>query len=209
MGKGYRTGFVVILILIISIVGVYICSHFIHRSTKKSGFSVVVDKISKYGYTLDERDSKLMRSKFKELKKVLKNNDDINFEEYSKLLAQMYIIDLYDVDKKVNKYDVPCLEYIYPSENDKFKKMIKEEFYSQLVDNSDGDRKQELPSIKSIEVTKTESSKIEINGKEYEGYDVTISWEYDKDLGYDKKSVVSVVIDKEKAYVVKHSPIID
>ena len=209
MGKGYRTGFVVILILIISIIGVYVCSQFINRSKNKSGFSVVVDKISSYDYTLDERDSDLMRSKFKELKKVLKNKGQVDFEKYATLLAQMYIIDLYDVDKKVNKYDVPCLEYIYPSEKDKFKKMIKEEFYSQIVDNSDGDRKQELPSIKSIDVESTTPSKIKINGKEYESYDVTLSWEYDKDLGYDKKSTVTVVIDKEKAYVVKHSPIID
>ena len=121
----------------------------------------------------------------------------------------MYIIDLYDIDKKVNKYDVPCLEYIYQSEHEKFKKMIKEEFYSQIVDNSDGDRKQELPSIESIEVLSSDSSKSEINGKEYDGYTVTLSWQYKKDLGYDKKSEVRLVIDDGKLYVIKHSPIID
>lgn len=209
MNKGYKTGFLVIFLLIISILGVYVCTTFINKSTKKDGFSVVVDKISKYGYTLDERDSKLMRSKFKELKKLLRSKNDVDYEAYAKLLSQMYILDLYDINNKVNKYDVPCLEYIYPSEVDKFKQMIKEEFYSQLVDNSDGERKQELPSIKSIEVNDVKSTKIDVKGKEKDGYNVTLSWEYDKDLGYDKKSVVSVAIDDGKAYVVKHSPIID
>lgn len=208
MGKGYRTGFVIILVLILAILSTYILSHFVFKPSKKEGFSKVVDKISKYGYTLDERDSKLMRGKFKELKKVLKN-EEVDYNEYAKLIAQMYIIDLYDIDKKVNKYDVPCLEYIYPSEHDKFKKMIKLEFYSQVVDNSDGDRKQELPSIESIEVLSSDSTKIEVNNKEYDGYVVTLSWEYKKDLGYDKKSEVKLVVDDNKLYVVKHSPIID
>ena len=209
MKKGYKSGFWVIFVLILLILGTYICSHFIHKPTKKDGFSVVVDKISKYDYTLDERDSKLMREKFKELKKVLSSKNDINYESYASLLAQMYIIDLYDINNKVNKYDVPCLEYIYSTEKDKFKQMIKEEFYSQLIDNSDGDRKQELPSVKSIEALSSESSKIDVKGKDLDGYNITIKWEYDKDLGFDKKSVVSVVIDDGKAYVVKHSPIID
>lgn len=208
MGKGYRTGFILIFVLIIAILGSYILSHFIFKPTKKDGFSKVVDKISKYGYTLDERDSKLMREKFKELKKVLKS-EEVNYEEYAKLISEMYIIDLYDIDKKVNKYDVPCLEYIYKDEADKFKKMIKEVFYSQLIDNSDGNRKQELPSVKSIEVLSVNNDKIDAKGTSKDGYIVTLSWEYDKDLGFDKKSEVRLVVDDGKLYVVKHSPIID
>lgn len=208
MGKGYRTGFIVIFVLILAILGTYIFSHFIYKPTKKDGFSKVVDKISKYGYTLDERDSKLMRTKFKELKKVLKA-DEVDNEEYAKLIAQMYIIDLYDINSKVNKYDVPCLEYIYKDEHEKFKKMIKTNFYSQVIDNSDENRKQELPSVKSIEVTKIDKDKVEVKGKNQDGYIVSLSWEYAKDLGYDKKSDVRLVLDSGKIYVVKHTPIID
>lgn len=208
MGKGYRTGFIVIFVLILAILAAYVFSHFIYKPTKKEGFSKVVDKISKYDYTLDERDSKLMRSKFKELKKVLKSSD-VDYEEYAKLIAQMYIIDLYDINNKVNKYDVPCLEYIYKDEHDKFKKMIKTNFYSQVIDNSDDDRKQELPIVKSIEVDKIEKDKVEVKGKEQEGYVVSVSWEYEKDLGYDNKSEVKLVLDNNKMYVVKHTPIID
>lgn len=208
MGKGYKTGFIIIFLLILAILGAYIFSHFLTKPTKKEGFSKVVDKISKYGYTLDERDSKLMHEKFNELKKVLKEKE-VNFEDYSKLIAQMYIIDLYDIENKVNKYDVPCLEYIYKEEHEKFKKMIKEEFYSQVIDNADGDRKQELPSVISVKVENVISSKINVKDSEKDGYVVTVSWEYEKDLGYDKKSDVSLVVDEGKVYVVKHSPIID
>ncbi|MBR5663042.1 MAG: hypothetical protein IKX00_05325 [Bacilli bacterium] len=208
MGKGYRTGLVIILVLTLAILSTYVLSHFVFKFKKSTGFSKVVDKISKYDYTLDERDSKLMREKFKDLKKVLKA-DQVNYDEYAKLLAQMYIIDLYDINNKVNKYDVPCLEYIYKSEQDKFKKMIKTQFYSQLVDNSDGNRKQELPSVKSIEVISSDESKVDVSGKSYDGYIIVLSWEYDKDLGFDKKSEVRIAKDNNKLYVIKHSPIID
>ena len=208
MGKGYRTGFVIILILILAILAAYVFSHFIYKPTKREGFSKVVDKISGYNYTLDERDSKLMRENFNELKKVLKSKE-INYEEYAKLLSKMYIIDLYDINNKVNKYDVPCLEYIYKDEHDKFKKMIREEFYSQLVDNSDEDRKQELPIVKSVDVTSVEKSSVNVKGVEKDGYIINLSWKYEKDLGYDKKAEIKLVIDDNKIYVVKHSPIID
>lgn len=208
MGKGYRTGLIVILVLILAILAAYIFSHFVFKPSRKTGFSKVVAKISKYGYTLDERDTKLMRNKFNDLKKVLKSND-VDYNEYAKLLSQMYIIDLYNIDNKVNKYDVPCLEYIYKSEHDKFKKMIKETFYSQLIDNSNDDRKQELPVVKSIEVVSSEKTEVDVNGKKTDGYVVVLTWEYEKDLGYDKKSEVKLALDDGKLYVVKHTPIID
>lgn len=208
MGKVYKTGFLIILFLMLAILGAYICSHFLIKPTKKEGFSVVINKISKYGYTLDERDSKLMKEKFEELKETL-SKDSVDMKEYASLLSQMYILDLYNINDKVNKYDVPCLEYILPAEKDKFKLMIKEEFYSKLIDNADGDRKQELPIVKTINVTSNEETKFQIHDKEFEGYKVVVEWDYEKDLGYDKKSEINLIIDDNKLYVVKHSPIID
>lgn len=208
MGKGYKTGLGIIIFLLVIIFGAYVFSRFYVKPHKKEGFSVVVDKISKYGYTLDERDSDLMRSKFKELKKVL-NSKDVDYEKYATLLSQMYILDLYDVNNKVNKYDVPCLEYIFKDEHDKFKKMIKNEFYSKLIDNSNEDRKQELPTIKSIKVENVEETDFTANEVKYDGYQIDLSWEYDKDLGFDKKAEVIVVKSENKMYVAKHTPIID
>ena len=208
MGKGYKTASIIIVILALSIFGVYIYSRFHVKKVKKDGFSVVVDKISKYNYTLDERDSKLMQSKFKELKKVL-SSDEVDYGEYASLLAQMYVIDLYDLDNKINKYDIPCLEYIFSSEHDKFKKMIKNEFYSQLEDNSSNDRKQELPTITSIKVLSVDETSYNTGKVTYKGYLVKLEWEYNKDLGFDNKSEVTLARNENKLYVVKQLPIID
>ena len=129
MKKGYRTGILVLLFLVLVIGLTFFCSKFVFNVGKKQKFTVVVDNIKNYNYTLDERDSKLMKDKFNELKKLLKSKN-VDYQKYSELLAELYIIDLYSIDNKVNKYDVPCLEYIYESQIDKFKSMIKGEFYS-------------------------------------------------------------------------------
>lgn len=208
MKKGYRAGILVILVLILIIGGTYVASKYLFNNFKKKEFTVVVDNIKNYNYTLDKRDTKLMKEKFNELKKVLKSKD-VDYKKYSELIAQLYIIDLYNIDNKVNKYDVPCLEYIYETEKEKFKSMIKGEFYSKIEDNYKKDRKQELPVVKSIKVLNTTDTTYKLNDIDKNGYSITLEWTYEKDLGYDKKAEVITVVDGNKVYVVKHSPIID
>ena len=208
MNKGYRTGILIIIFLLLAIGAAYLSSKYFFNNFKKKKYTVVVDNINNYGYTLDKRDTKLMENKFDELKKVLKSKD-VDFKIYSELIAQLYVIDLYTIDNKVNKYDVPCLEYLFPDQVEKFKSMIKWEFYSKIEDNSDKKRTQELPVVKDISVTNTEDTTYDINGESKTGYLITLEWTYEKDLGYDKKAMVTTVIDDNKVYVVKHSPIMD
>ena len=150
MKKGYRTGILIIIFLVLAIGATYISSKYFFHNFKKKKFTVVVDNISSYGYTLDKRDTKIMKEKFNELKKVVKAKD-IDYKKYSELISQLYVIDLYTIENKVNKYDVPCLEYIYSDQVEKFKSMIKWEFYSKIEDNSDKNRTQKLPVVKFIE----------------------------------------------------------
>lgn len=208
MNRGYKIGAIILLVLTLSIVGVYIYTENFNKDKNVNGKSVVVDKISEYNYTMDERDSKIFKSNFKELKKVLKNKD-ISYDKYAEYLAKLYIIDLYDINNKINKYDVPCLEYIFSSEKDKFSSMIKENFYSSLVDNSNKDRKQELPEVKSIELVSVSKKDVKLKDTSYEGYTVNLKWTYKKSMGYDEKAEVILVKDKGKLFVVKHTPIID
>ena len=208
MKKGYRTGILIIIFLVLAIGATYISSKYFFHNFKKKKFTVVVDNISSYGYTLDKRDTKIMKEKFNELKKVVKAKD-IDYKKYSELISQLYVIDLYTIENKVNKYDVPCLEYIYSDQVEKFKSMIKWEFYSKIEDNSDKNRTQKLPVVKSIEVDNIEETTYDINGESKDGYIITLEWVYEEDLGYDKKAQITTVIDNNKVYVVKHSPIID
>ena len=66
---------------------------------------VELDSIPKYGYVLADRDTPLYKDTFDQLREVL-TNEEVNFDEYAKLLAELYIIDLYTIDNKMNQYDV-------------------------------------------------------------------------------------------------------
>jgi hypothetical protein len=144
-----------------------------------------------------------MKENYKELKKLLKEKD-INYEEYSQIIAKLFIIDLFTMDNKINKYDVGSLEYVYPETIDNFKLNIEDTIYKSMEDNTYDKRVQELPIVKSIEVIDTKTSTFKINEEELDSFIVTLNWEYEKDLGYDKEATITLIKENKKVYVVEY-----
>jgi len=198
--KSKIIGFVLVVILIVCGAGVWVNKLLGSDEPKKQ---VVVEMtISEYGYTLDDRDSKLMKEEFKVLKNIL-STSNLDYEEYARSLAKLYIIDLYTISNKVNIYDIPCLEYLLEESHDSFKDNIKNTLYLYLQDNTDTKRNQELPSVKSIKVDDLKLGKYVIDKKDFDSYEVTLSWEYEMELGYDKKALITIIKNDKKLYVVK------
>ena len=158
--------------------------------------------ISEYAYTLDSRDSGLMKEEFKSLKTNLESNNP-DYEEYAKSLAKLYIIDLYTISNKINIYDIPCLEYLLPPDIENFKTNIKNTLYLYLKDNVGGKRHQELPTVKSIRVDNLKLITYEIDKVEYDAYEIELSWEYESELGYDKQAILTIIKKDNKLFVVK------
>lgn len=159
------------------------------------------DVIKEYNYTLDDRDSKLMKSKFNELKSVLKK-DSIDYKEYAKLLAELYVIDIFTMNNKINKYDTPSLEYILDDNKDNFSNNITDTLYKYMLDDSDGLREQELPSVKEINYISTEDFNYTYKDVSYNGYKIMLEWTYEKDYGYDTSAIVDIINKDNKLYVV-------
>ena len=201
MKKKYKIPLIVLVVCAIFIIGLIVLKN-IRKSEVKNDVKVV-DSIVDFSYTLDERDSALMKSTYNELKKVLKEKN-INFEDYSKEIAKLFIIDLFTMNNKVNKYDVASLEYVYPDSLDNFKLNVEDTLYKIIEDNTYGKRNQILPYVSSIDVTDTKESKYKIGEEELDAYEVTLNWEYEKDLGYDKNGVVTLVKKDKKVYVVEY-----
>ena len=201
MKKKYKIPLIVLVVCAIFIIGLIVLKNIRKSEVKKD--VKVVDSIVDFSYTLDERDSALMKSTYNELKKVLKEKN-INFEDYSKEIAKLFIIDLFTVNNKINKYDVASLEYVYPDSLDNFKLNVEDTLYKIIEDNTYGKRNQTLPYVSSIDVTDTKESKYKIGEEELDAYEVTLNWEYEKDLGYDKNGVVTLVKKDKKVYVVEY-----
>ena len=49
-----------------------------------------------------------------------------------------------------------------------------------------------------------ENGEFTYNDNKYESYEITLSWDYKKDLGYDKKGKVTIIKIEDKLYVVSY-----
>ncbi len=192
-----KSALMIIILTILISIGLY----FLLFSKSTGGLLVrSKDKTVKFDYTLDKDNTNLMKENFKELKDILAN-DNINYEDYAKTLAKLFIIDLYTIDNKKSMYDVGSLEYVYDKEN--FKTRCQNTLYRGLNDKSTR-KNNEYPIVESINIDSFENGEFTYNDNKYESYEITLSWDYKKDLGYDKKGKVTIIKIEDKLYVVSY-----
>lgn len=202
MKKKYKYPLLLLILVIIVIVGLILFKLFFSKDKVKNNVKVI-DSIVDFSYTLDERDTKLMKDTYEELKNILKERE-IDYDEYAKVLAKLFVIDLFTMDNKINKYDVACLEYVYPDNLENFKTNVEDTIYKLMEDNTYGKRTEKLSIVNSVEITNEEESTFKINEEEVPSYVVTLNWTYDKDLGYDKNATITMIKKDKKLYVVEY-----
>ena len=202
MKKKYKLGLIMIATLIVLILVITII--FLLKGDKKVEKTKVVDSINNYSYTLDDRDTKLMKETYNVLKDIL-NKDQIDYELYAKTLAKLFVIDLFTMNNKINKYDVGSTEYVYPESVDNFKLNVEDTIYKSMEDNSDGKRKQDLPEVISVDALNIEEVEFEIKEEKEKVYEVKLTWEYEKDLGYDDNATIKLLNVDDKLYVVEYA----
>lgn len=161
-------------------------------------------EIKGYGIFIDDSDSKIYHEEFDKLKANLESKE-INYDEYAESVAKMFIIDLYTIKNKINKYDIGGIDFVYPSIKQNYIDNVDDTLYKYVEDNSTNERSQNLPVVKSIEVLDTTKGKftIESEKKEYDSYTYKLKWDYSLDLGYDTAGEVIVINKDNKMYVVE------
>ena len=202
MKKKYKILLIVIIVLIIVIIATIVAFKFLKGSEPAEPVKVV-DRIDNFDYTLDDRDTELMKNTYNELKTVL-SSDEIDYEKYAEILSKLFVIDLFTMDNKVNRYDVGSTEYVYPDSVDNFKTNVEDTIYKSMENNSDGKRRQDLPEVSSIDNTSVETSTFTIGEEEHESFVVNINWSYVSDLGYDDNATITLIKLNEKLYVVEY-----
>lgn len=191
--------FIFIIILVYAIGGIIFW--FLNKKPEVVRISNL-DSISGYNYNLKSNDKELYKSEFKILKKNLESNE-INKEEYAKSISKMFIIDLYTLNNKINKYEIGGEQFVYPDAVENFKLNVQNTIYKYLEDNSNNFRKQELPEVSNVTINNIENIDYTIKDQTFKGYKVKLSWEYVKDLGYDKEGELILVTIDKNIYIVE------
>lgn len=201
---------IVLLVLIfLYCIGGVIYSVLIDQKDNTVKVTTSLIKIDGYDYFIDEeRESSLYINEFKTLKGNLENTN-VNIDEYVKSIAKLYIIDLYSLNSKNNKYDVTATQYVNEEISDNFKLKVSETIYKYIEDNSDNLRKQELPQVSEVVIKNVETVSYLLNDVEISAYKVNVEWLYEKDLGYDTSANLILINDNDIVSVLEESRVED
>lgn len=198
--------FTVVIVLVVSLIGV--CSFFVlneKEEKKENGSSKTnTTEIAGYGITVDDLDSEYYRLEFEKLKANLES-DNINYDEYAESVARLFVIDLYTIKTKINKYDIGGLEEVMPEARDNYATNVTDTIYKYVEDNTNGKRTQSLPVVSELKVSNTKKGEFKVTSTntKYPSYVFDIDITYSNDLGYDTKAEVTVINKDNFMYVVE------
>lgn len=161
-----------------------------------------VDIIDNYGYYLEEDATDYYKSLYKELKDIT-NKDEVNYEEYAKIVAKLFVTDVFTLDNKVTSSDIGGLQFIYPDFREDFIKINQTGLYSNVLSNIYNDRVQELPIVNEVNIDLITETTFNYNNKEYKGYLVELNISYEKDLSYPTTYKLTIIKEDKYLYVAK------
>ena len=191
---------ILFMILIYSVGGIYYIKY-VYKDNNEPVVKNLVE-IEGYPYSLKSNACKLYIDEFNILKDNLENN--YNEEEYIKSISKLYIIDLYSLKNKLNKYDIN-VDFIYPDIVSNYRLNIENTLYKYLENNSDGNRNQELPVVSNVIIDEILDEKYSLNKENVPCKKVKVTIEYENDLGYDKSGTITLVKQDKYYYIVEYN----
>lgn len=207
--KKHRNTIIIILICVVLIATLASSVYFLFFRDTSSDIPELpviteVDSIKDYGYKLEDRDTEEYKTTFKELQNVL-NASEIDYEAYATLLSKLYIMDLYTISNKINKYDVGGVEFIPKEAKESYTKKAQDTLYKYVEENIENKRTQKLPTVSHVEINNVNEAKVKYKEKEYSGYTLDAEWTYPENLGYDTKSTIEIANIEGKLYIIKQT----
>lgn len=201
MKKSRKILIFIIIVIIIAILGC-LAYYFFFSNDSKEEVKIIKD-IKDYGYTLNENQTELYRNEFNKLDDIL-SKKDVDYEEYAKEVAKLFIIDFYTLNNKISKNDIGGTEFIREDMRDNFIEEARSTFYKYLEVKSSS-RNQDLPEVSKINGVSVEKTTFTYADKttDENAYRVTISWSYKEDLGYEDEANMIIVREDKKLYIVE------
>ena len=199
MKKSRKIIISLIVIILIAIIGLIVYKTVFNNPQEEVK---IIKSIKDYDYNLKENETELYKTEFNELDKIL-SKKNVDYEEYAKSIAKLFIIDFYTLNNKLSKNDIGGTEFIKEDMRDNFIEEARSTFYK-YVEVIDG-RTQELPEVSNITDVSVEKAEFKYSDKTIDenAYKVSISWDYVEDLGYEKEASMIIVKQDKKLYIVE------
>jgi len=192
----------VLILGVLIVTGIKVYKDFFAGSDKEGIKPKELENLDKYGYTLNDLDTKLYKDYFNHIKEEL-NKEEIDNKAYATLLVQLFVTDFYTLSNKITSGDIGGVEFVHPSILSNFKLNAGDTMYNHVKNNVYGDRKQDLPTVKEVVIDEVTEETYVYNGTTYEAFKITATWEYETDLGYDKSGTFYLIKDNDKLNIVE------
>ena len=182
----------IIMLVVIALIAIY--AIFVAIPSKKNKDGGIENINNKY--ILYKRDSSLYKENFEKLRTILETSP-VDNKKYAETIVKLFVIDFYTLHNKNDNTDIGGLQYLHSNLKDNLVLNASSTMYKYIKTTK------ELPKVKSITSVDTRETTYKINDKDYSAYAITINWEYDKDLGYEKQGTFIVVNDNGNLSIVE------
>lgn len=182
----------IIMLVVVALIAIY--AIFVAIPSKKNKDEGIENINNKY--ILYKRDSSLYKENFEKLRTILETSP-VDNKKYAETIVKLFVIDFYTLDNKNDNTDIGGLQYVHSNLKDNLVLNASSTMYKYIKTTK------ELPKVKSITSVDTKETTYKINDKDYSAYAITINWEYDKDLGYEKQGTFIVVNDNGNLSIVE------
>ena len=162
----------------------------------------IIETIEEFGYTLSNNDPDIFKIEFENLRAIV-NQDEINYEAYAISLSKLFIIDFYNLNSKINKYDVGGLEFVHSAIKDNFEVKAMDTIYKFIEDNTDNKRVQKLPEIKEVQLVDISiEQEYLIDKNKVPAIVVNLEWDYMEKSTYDARATITFIRNDRKLVLV-------
>jgi hypothetical protein len=158
----------------------------------------IINQISDYGYVLEDNETKLHQKYFDQLVNTLKAKD-VDEEAYAKLVVELFISDFYNLDNKPTQNDVGGIQYVYKTAQDNMALKAKDTIYKYIESNIGTKRDQVLPIVTNVTIDDIKDTSFKYGtATDDKAYEVSASWTYKEDLGYQDKATFTLIHEDNK-----------
>ena len=192
---------VILLIILLVIVGYFCYQDYTKKETIPA--ATVVNEIPEYGYVLKSNKSEAYKKMFQELQNIL-DQDPVDEEAYVKKISEMFLLDFFSLNDKVANTDVGGTDFVHSEALDNFLEKAENTIYKYVENNLYNKRKQQLPEVNEVTIDSVETTSYAVGDvTDDNAYQVTATWTYKKDLGYQTEATLIFVHEGNKLSLVE------